>query len=211
MNKTYINILCVFILGLLGIKILLPFFNVGSNLSTDTNHILTETHTPFITDFSANKLAPFTPTDTLTFESGEKFSIITRQIFLFVPDRDIPQSVRLTAGISYMLMWALVLFAFYEFIRFIININRNRIFVENNVKRLRLFGWTMLLIAVLEIVVGLTEEQFISRMDLEYSGRMLRSVWDFPWTALLTGFSGLLISRVWAWGIHLREDSELTI
>lgn len=211
MNKTSVNILCVLIIVLLAFKFFFPFLDIGTSISTNTNHELTETHTPFIIGLSANKLVPFTPTDTLTFESGEKFPVITREINLFVPDNDISQSVRLISVISYMIIWVLALFALYEIIRFIVNINRSKIFVRDNVKRLRLFGWSLLAISALMILAGLSESSLVKSLDLNYSGRTVKPIWEFPWTTLLVGFSSLLIAQVWSNGIHLREDNELTI
>lgn len=212
MNKTYINILCLIILGLLAVKVLLPFLGVGNSVVGNAdNHSLTETHTPFVTKFTANKLVPFTPTDTLTFSSGEKFPVISRQIEIFIPDEEVPTSVRLTSGISYIALWALVLLGFYQFLRFIININRSKIFIADNVKRLRLFGWLLLASAAIMIISGLSESSLINAMDLSYSDRTLKAVWEFPWTLILVGLASLLMGQIWHRGIMLREDNELTI
>ncbi len=212
MNKTYINILCVIILGMLAVKVLLPFLGMSNSVVGNVdNHSLTETHTPFVTKFTANKLVPFSPTDTLTFESGKQFSIITREVNIFVPDDQIPSAVRITSGISYLATWIIAIFAFYEFIRFIININRSKIFVRDNVKRLRLFGWSLIAISILIVIAGVSESSLVDALDLSYSGRNLEAVWEFPWTSLMVGLASLLMARIWARGIMLREDHELTI
>lgn len=212
MNKTYINLLCVLILGLLAVKVMVPLMSIStSSFIGNHNHELTDTHTPFISGFSANPKVSFTPTDTITFESGKSYPVITREISLFVPDKNIPDWVRIASGLSYLASALVMLFGFYEFIRFIVNINRSRIFVRDNIRRLLLFGWALIACAAIMVIAGVAESSLVGSLKAVYAGRSLHAVWDFPWSTLLIGLVALLMARVWSRGISLREDHDLTI
>lgn len=212
MNKTYINILCVLILGILAVNVSIPFMTFGNSMSGEMfNHEMTETHVPFFAQFTNKPDVRWAPSGELTFDSGEKYSIISQIFNIFIPKEDIPACVKRTIVSSNIFSALFMLIALYQFIRFVININRSRIFISENVKRLQYFGLLLLAVAICDIVSGSAETYMINSLNLIYCDRLVRSVWDFPWTSLLIGLTALLMARTWANGLKLREDQELTI
>lgn len=217
MNKTHINILSVLILGLLVIKVVIPFIGLDQRIpDSSRTHELVDTHTPFVAQLSENEEVPFSPTDTMTFESGVSHPVILKQLSVIIPDKDVPGWLQMTTRICRLLNALMLLFGFYEFIRFIININRSKIFVMDNVKRLRRFGWAMIMITVFSTIDMLVEGSFVSGLDLAYAGRKLNTALGFAynntiWCSILVGIAGLLMASIWARGIYLREEHDLTI
>lgn len=211
MNKTYINILCILIFGLLTYKVIMPALELKNVSGGSNQHQLTQTHTPFETRLSANKSVPFTPTDTLKSENGEDVPVIENRMILFIPDEKVPDSVRLISGICYLLTYIPLIGALYELIRYLLNVNRGLIFVKVNVKRMSRFGYWMLFLSALNIAEGLAASEMISRMEMCYMGRTFYADWELPWTTLTVGLMALLFSQVNARGLQLREEAELTI
>lgn len=98
-------------------------------------------------------------------------------------------------------MFAVVaaLVSFISFIRFILNVNHNKVFVWENVKLLRLTACGLMLLAV------------VAAGDELYSGCSFTEVYDHFFDAFLFGAFNLIISEVFAIGLKLQEEQDLTI
>ena len=100
-----------------------------------------------------------------------------------------------------MLLWTVVaaLVSFISFIRFILNVNHNKVFVWENVKLLRLTACGLMILAV------------VAAGDELYSGCSFTEVYDHFFDAFLFGAFNLIISEVFAIGLKLQEEQDLTI
>jgi len=98
-------------------------------------------------------------------------------------------------------MFAIVaaLVSFISFIRFILNVNRNKVFVWENVRLLRLTACGLMILAV------------VAAGDELYTGCSLVEVYDHFFDAFLFGVFNLIISEVFAVGLKLQEEQDLTI
>ena len=98
-------------------------------------------------------------------------------------------------------MFAIVaaLVSFISFIRFILNVNRNKVFVWENVNLLRLTACGLMILAV------------VATCDELYSGCSFVEVYDHFFDAFLFGVFNLIIAEVFAVGLKLREEQDLTI
>lgn len=98
-------------------------------------------------------------------------------------------------------MFAIVaaLVSFLSFVRFILNVNRNKVFVWENVNLLRLTACGLIIVAVVETC------------DELYTGCSLVDVYDHFFDAFLFGVFNLIISEVFAVGLKLQEEQDLTI
>ena len=98
-------------------------------------------------------------------------------------------------------MFALVaaLVSFVSFIRFILNVNRNEVFVWENVNLLRLTACGLMILAV------------VAAGDELFTGCSFVEVYDHFFDAFLFGVFNLIIAEVFAVGLKLQEDQELTI
>ena len=98
-------------------------------------------------------------------------------------------------------MFAVVaaLVSFISFIRFILNVNRNKVFVWENVNLLRLTACGLMILAV------------VAAGDELYTGCSFVEVYDHFFDAFLFGVFNLIISEVFAVGLKLQEEQDLTI
>ena len=98
-------------------------------------------------------------------------------------------------------MFAIVaaLVSFISFIRFILNVNRNKVFVWENVKLLRLTACGLMILAV------------VASCDELYMGCSFVDVYDHFFDAFLFGVFNLIVAEVFAVGLKLQEEQELTI
>ena len=98
-------------------------------------------------------------------------------------------------------MFAIVaaLVSFISFIRFILNVNHNKVFVWENVNLLRLVACGLMILAV------------VASCDELYTGCSFVDVYDHFFDAFFFGVFNLIIAEVFAVGLKLREEQDLTI
>ena len=98
-------------------------------------------------------------------------------------------------------MFALVaaLVSFVSFIRFILNVNHNEVFAWENVNLLRLTA------------CGLMIFTLVAAGDELFTGCSFVEVYDHFFDAFLFGVFNLIIAEVFAVGLKLKEEQELTI
>ena len=98
-------------------------------------------------------------------------------------------------------MFAIVaaLVSFISFIRFILNVNHNKVFVWENVNLLRLVACGLMILAV------------VASCDELYTGCSFVDVYDHFFDAFFFGVFNLIIAEVFAVGLKLQEEQELTI
>ena len=98
-------------------------------------------------------------------------------------------------------MFAIVaaLVSFVSFIRFILNVNHNKVFVWENVNLLRLAACGLMILAV------------VASCDEFYTGCSFVEVYDHFFDAFFFGVFNLIIAEVFAVGLKLQEEQELTI
>ena len=98
-------------------------------------------------------------------------------------------------------MFAIVaaLVSFVSFIRFILNVNRNQVFVWENVNLLRLTACGLMILAV------------VAACDELYSGCSFVDVYEHFFDAFLFGVFNLIVAEVFAVGLKLQEEQDLTI
>lgn len=96
------------------------------------------------------------------------------------------------------------------FAKLMIHINRNIVFDWINVKHLRRIGWSMVSICVLSYIsVWISNHQLTQSIEL--AGSELNTLIAFSDSTLILGFIALLASEVFAIGLRLKEENELTI
>lgn len=98
-------------------------------------------------------------------------------------------------------MFAIVaaLVSFISFIRFILNVNRNKVFVWENVSLLRLTACGLIILAL------------VATGDELYTGCSFVDVYEHFFDAFLFGVFNLIIAEVFAVGLKLQEEQDLTV
>ena len=89
--------------------------------------------------------------------------------------------------------------AFVSFVRFILNVNRNQVFVWDNVRLLRWTGWGILIWVALCVIIELFAHVPLATICSEYMDM------------LVIGVFSLIVSEVFAIGLKLKEEQDLTI
>lgn len=89
--------------------------------------------------------------------------------------------------------------SFVSFVRFILNVNRDKVFVWNNVPLLRWAGWGLLAGDVWLIVFSLLSNEPAAQVCMENS------------MGVILGVFQLIVAEVFAIGLKLKEDQDLTI
>lgn len=98
-------------------------------------------------------------------------------------------------------MFAIVaaLVSFISFIRFILNVNQNQVFVWENVNLLRLTACGLMILA------------FVATGDELCAGCSFVEVYNHFFDAFIFGVFNLIIAEVFAVGLKLKEEQDLTI
>lgn len=158
------------------------------------------------------------PTDVITSETatainekdGSTVSILPFISMIGVPNEkaDATDSIFLS-----LLDWVVIIcciYAIVQFVKMIRNIHRNIIFDWANVKRLRRLGLSLILCFCCSLVTFAINNHLVSQVislkDCDFS-----IAFQFSDPTLLIGFTSLLFAEIFAIGLRLKEENDLTI
>jgi hypothetical protein len=97
----------------------------------------------------------------------------------------------------------------YSFLRIIFAVNKSVIFEWVNVKRLRIMGIGFILMFIGRAILGFIQKySFFKIMDIE-NYKIINS--SFDGSILMFGVISFLVAEIFAVGLRLKEDQELTI
>lgn len=158
------------------------------------------------------------PTDVITSETatainekdGSTVSILPFISMIGIPNEkaDATDSIFLS-----LLDWMVIIcciYAIVQFVKMIRNIHRNIIFDWANVKRLRRLGLSLILCFCCSLVTFAINNHLVSQVislkDCDFS-----IAFQFSDPTLLIGFTSLLFAEIFAIGLKLKEENDLTI
>lgn len=158
------------------------------------------------------------PTDVITSETatainekdGSTVSILPFISMIGVPNEkaDATDSIFLS-----LLDWVVIIcciYAIVQFVKMIRNIHRNIIFDWANVKRLRRLGLSLILCFCCSLVTFAINNHLVSQVislkDCDFS-----IAFQFSDPTLLIGFTALLFAEIFAIGLKMKEENDLTI
>lgn len=158
------------------------------------------------------------PTDVITSETatainekdGSTVSILPFISMIGVPNEkaDATDSIFLSL-LDWMVMICCI-YAIVQFVKMIRNIHRNIIFDWANVKRLRRLGFSLILCFCCSLVTFAINNHLVSQVislkDCDFS-----IAFQFSDPTLLIGFTSLLFAEIFAIGLRLKEENDLTI
>lgn len=158
------------------------------------------------------------PTDVITNETatainekdGSTVSILPFISMIGVPNEkaDATDSIFLSL-LDWMVMICCI-YAIVQFVKMIRNIHRNIIFDWANVKRLRRLGLSLILCFCCSLVTFAINNHLVSQVislkDCDFS-----IAFQFSDPTLLIGFTALLFAEIFAIGLRLKEENDLTI
>lgn len=158
------------------------------------------------------------PTDVITNETatainekdGSTVSILPFISMIGVPNEkaDATDSIFLS-----LLDWMVIIcciYAIVQFVKMIRNIHRNIIFDWANVKRLRRLGLSLILCFCCSLVTFAINNHLVSQVislkDCDFS-----IAFQFSDPTLLIGFTALLFAEIFAIGLKMKKENDLTI
>lgn len=158
------------------------------------------------------------PTDVITNETatainekdGSTVSILPFISMIGIPNEkaDATDSIFLSL-LDWMVMICCI-YAIVQFVKMIRNIHRNIIFDWANVKRLRRLGFSLILCFCCSLVTFAINNHLVSQVislkDCDFS-----IAFQFSDPTLLIGFTSLLFAEIFAIGLRLKEENDLTI
>lgn len=223
MRKTWIYLLSVAIIGIVCASVLLPGIKMISHFSEgftagynagikgEPKATPTEMEIPINVTFTPTGQTYFQPNDSIIFANGEKLPILIDSVAVLAPQKNVPSFWQWLIIIAYPIEIILLIPLIWTFIKFIINISRQDIFIRKNARLLRKFSYILLIITIFEILTGIGHESIFHTLSLSMQGYSIDANWSFPWSDLLLSAIGLLMAEIWMLGIKIREDQELTI
>lgn len=221
MKKISINILCVLLIAILSASVLFSFWGMASSFmhgfndgwqGNESEYHETGVPVPVVIDHRSGDLTDITASpDSIVIDNGKVIHSYPKVEYLVVEDSDSSQILLITEVILGFITLILLILLIYQFIRFVININRGEIFVEKNIRILNRFSIYLLCISIAEILSGLGYDFYLSSENLSIHGQMLQAYWAVPWGDLLFGLLSLLIAKIWKQGMDMEEEHKLII
>ena len=115
-------------------------------------------------------------------------------------DANTPFSLRMFFEfIAEMCAAVAALVSFFSFVRFILNVNHDKVFEWKNVVLLRLTGVGLLIVAI------------IASADEYFTSSSLTEVYDNYFGILIFSVFNLIVAETFAIGLKLKEEQDLTI
>lgn len=222
--KKKINILCGLIICVITLCIIYPTYNLGHEFGTSltsgyealkansNKQILLSNHTTITTAFKPKISKFISNPDSITCITNENIvPVVWERGSIFVPDNTIPTWYLILGIICELVTLVLFITLLIKFIKLIININKDFIFEQKNVKLIRHLGILLLIIASSQIIHGIASEILILLLPYKFEGYDISAYWNIPWYNITFGLVALLMAQIWARGIQMREEQELTI
>ncbi len=220
MKRTSINLLCILIIGILSVSVLLPAYYLGASFTegfrmgyemADDRNVPSVEMQALEVYFEPSAEMMLFPKDTITFDDGRRIPVVVKRASILADKERIPTTPIWLSGGCYVLSLVCLVLLVIKFVKFIININKGKIFVQANVKLLRAVSFYLIAISVLNLVTGLAGEYMVSALGLSLEGYAVSAYWTLPWSNLLIGLLALLVAQIWSRGISLEEEVRLTV
>ena len=158
------------------------------------------------------------PTDVITNETatainekdGSTVSILPFISMIGVPNEKADATDSIFLSLLEWMVMICCIYAIVQFVKMIRNIHRNIIFDWANVKRLRRLGFSLILCFCCSLVTFAINNHLVSQVislkDCDFS-----IAFQFSDPTLLIGFTSLLFAEIFAIGLRLKEENDLTI
>lgn len=143
-------------------------------------------------------------------KDGKQLAIKPMTALMEYPYTNISLGISVLQGfIGFIVLIGLISVVVY-FGKLMIHINRNIVFDWINVKHLRRIGWNMLGIYVLGYIsIWISNHQFAQAIEL--AGSEFNTLMASSDSTLILGFIALLAAEIFALGLRLKEENDLTI
>ena len=219
MKKTSIYLLSVLSIIVLALSVLLPSGKlvkagvdaISSDYSSEYSEVSESNISPIGIVFHPSASTMVQPSDSIQFSDGLRLPFVIDEVVVLAPNDKIPEWTSWFFMITTPINILFFIIIIWKFVRFIINVSKEKIFESQNVRYLRQISWSLIAIALIRIAQGLVNNYTFSMFHFSWPGYELGAHWTFPWNNLLFGTIGLLLAPVWSYGLAIKKEQELTI
>lgn len=168
-----------------------------------------ERHAPAMISFLPTELLtmPDSVTNTVT---GEKTGAMAAHLMVRLDRETTGGAAGIVTSILSVFICVILLLVIWHFIHFIRNINRMEIFTWKNVNLLETMGGLLLAVFVANLANSLITYWQVSRV-FALEGRVFDFFTPLTDSTLILGVLAMITGEVFAMGLKLREEQELTI
>lgn len=143
-------------------------------------------------------------------KDGTELSIMPLASLIGVPTKDISATQSVLRTLLDLINMISIIYALIQFVKMVRNIHRNIIFDWLNVKRLRRLGCALIISYCSSLALIMVNNHFISQVislkDSVFSASMQLSE-----PTLIIGFTALLFGEIFAIGLRMKEENDMTI
>lgn len=214
--KTKLNIYCLFIFVIIAIDLMLSanLFAIGFTSGSNTVEYTQNSHKKEFEKYHVVSLLPTELTDrnaiTITDKTTNKtYKAWPTQLSIPATEGRGGQGTLMTS-IMTLISLTFGIIAIVAFIRFVLNINRSKIFTRKNTKCLKRIGWCMLIVGIVNTIIYSADEYNamqtfnLTGYTSEYSSAAYTGT-------ILFGLFSLVIAEAFAIGVKMKEEQELII
>ncbi|WP_455628598.1 DUF2975 domain-containing protein [Parabacteroides chinchillae] len=217
--KKQLNIICILIFVCLGLSLIPNVYMIGDSFVQGFKHGYSQSKEASLHLEKPQILMPLelslwpesvaiAPDTIVNQKSGERFPV--QHIHNIVWVDQAKSDTTTTRGLLSIIRLIAILYAIIQFYKLINAINHQVIFEWVNVKKLNKIGVALLLSYVMTMLfVGLN--YLFAKSLIEIPGYHFNYWCELNTVNLILGLIALLVGRVFAMGITLREEQELTI
>lgn len=217
--KRRLNILCVIVLLVLGYSVLEMTYYVGMGIKLGLEKGLDDDvaakEKEALNHLHAVQLMPEDLGGAILMDSiyneksGEYVPATFGQLLVSVDAH--PGTVsRVISTLALMANYVVIIWAVVLFIRLIVSINRSDIFNWKNVRRLRRLGVMLMLSFGCSLLTSFITFYNVKKV-FSVPGYQLNMTDTVEITSLVLGISALIVAEVFAIGLRMKEEQELTI
>lgn len=163
------------------------------------------------------KMVHILPTDLMetagtvtNLKDGKQLAIKPMTALIEYPYTNFSLGINVLQGLIGLIVIVGFIYVLVYFGKLMIHINRNIVFDWVNVKHLRRIGWSMVGMCVLGYIsIWISNHQFAQAIEL--AGSEFNTLMVFSNSTLILGFIALLAAEIFALGLRLKEENDLTI
>ncbi len=216
--KRKFNVLSTIVFIILAINLSESFYYAGLGFAEGMDMAINKHRNPdkYLLTKTPTAIA-FMPTDmtepcdsVVNTVTGEKTGIIASQAMVWMDKEDLGGVLGFIAGFLAIGSCVLMLLVIWHFFKFIKNINRMEIFTWKNVNLLETMGGLLVIVFVMNLAYSAIQYWQVSQV-FALKGRIFDFMTPLTDSTLILGILAMIIGEVFAMGLKMREDQELTI
>lgn len=143
-------------------------------------------------------------------KTQEEVSYIPNEVIIKSTKYTPPTPIVLIQYTAALLFLPFILLSLYFYIKFIVQVNKGKIFEKKNAATLRFLGVSLIISFILEVILQ-TTFYTVAKSAIQLENYSIVYSDSFSYIQLLAGLTALLMAQFITIGVKMREEQELTI